>query len=172
MNNNKICPGCGAKNNINAKFCISCGTKLVENTNTNVNNEANVENNSINTNPTPVVNNGVSVQTEKDKRNATLLGVLSLVFYFVGSSLIYSLSYMFKYSFEELYTMISTLGGLSPIAGIVLMIVGRIKYPTNKFLKVVMWIIIGSIIAGLVLFILLVVFCYVTCGTMNTSGCG
>ena len=92
-----------------------------------------------------------------------------MVLYFAGSAVVTLISYFFPGDSRDAFMSLS---GFCPLAGIVLMIIGRVKYPTNKFLKVVMWIIIGSIILGLFLFILFVIWCYITCSTMDTSGCG
>jgi hypothetical protein len=58
-----------------------------------------------------------------------------------------------------------------PLAGIVFMIIGRVKYPSNKFLKVVMWIIIITEIVTVVAAAIIVITCFVTCATTDLSGC-
>lgn len=146
MENTRICPNCGANNKTDSNFCVSCGTKIEQNDVETVNNQ--------------------SVKSEAS--NAKMLGIISLVLYFAGTTI---LSIVTSFLSESFSVMFSSLTGLCPILGIIVMIIGRVKYPTNKFLKVVMWIIIGSIIFSLVATVIFMIWCYVACTTINTSGC-
>ena len=146
MENSRICPNCGTNNKTDSNFCESCGTKLEQNNVEAVNNQ-------------PV---------KSENPNAKMLGVISLVLYFAGSTILSAITYFLPESFR---VMFSSLVGLCPISGIIVMIIGRVKYPTNKFLKIVMWIIIGSIIFGLVAAVIFMIWCYATCANMDTSGC-
>lgn len=165
--NNKFCPSCGKEVVEGALFCTNCGVQFSQ-----TNNEVNNQNEVINEQPVieqPVVQqNTIDNQKSKDS-NATLFGVLSLVLYFAGSVVVSLLSYLLPASSRDAFMSLS---GFCPMAGIVLMIIGRVKYPTNKFLKVVMWLIIGSIILGIIAIIILFVWCYITCSSVDTSGCG
>lgn len=144
---NKKCPKCGEENSNDSVFCSSCGTKIEQDVKEVVNNQ-------------PV---------KSDDSNATMLGVIALVLYFAGSTVLSFITYLLPETFRAVF---SSLIGLCPISGIIVMIVGRVKYPTNKFLKVVMWVIIGSIILGILAIIIFMIWCYVTCANMDTSGCG
>ena len=146
MENTRICPNCGANNKTDSNFCVSCGTKIEQNDVETFNNQ--------------------SVKSEAS--NAKMLGIISLVLYFGGTTI---LSIVTSFLSESFSVMFSSLAGLCPILGIIVMIIGRVKYPTNKFLKVVMWIIIGSIIFSLVATVIFMIWCYVACTTINTSGC-
>lgn len=146
MENTRICPNCGANNKTDSNFCVSCGTKIEQNDVETFNNQ--------------------SVKSEAS--NAKMLGIISLVLYFAGTTI---LSIVTSFLSESFSVMFSSLTGLCPILGIIVMIIGRVKYPTNKFLKVVMWIIIGSIIFSLVATVIFMIWCYVACTTINTSGC-
>lgn len=143
---NKFCPKCGSSLSNDSVFCSNCGAKIEQN---------NVE-----------VSNKQPVKSEDS--NATILGIISLALYFAGSTVLSFITYFLPESFKVVF---SSLIGLCPISGIIVMIVGRVKYPTNKFLKVVMWVIIGSIILGIVAVIIFMIWCYVTCANMDTSGC-
>ena len=147
--NNKKCQNCGTENKNESKFCTQCGKPFEEQV-------TDQQNNIVQTN-------------DNDTKTANTLATISLVLFFGGSIIIGFFSYMLptniRYSF-------SSLSGICPLAGIVTMIVGRVKYPTNKFLKIVMWIIIASIIISLIIFILFIIWCYVTCSTADYSGCG
>ena len=103
-----------------------------------------------------------------DDSKGNILGIISLALYFGGSVLIAFILRILPVTVRDSF---STLSGLCPLSGIIIMIIGRVKYPTNKFLKVVMWIIIGTIIISLVTFIIFVIWCYVTCASVDTSGC-
>ena len=149
MENSRICPNCGTNNKTDSNFCESCGTKLEQNNVESVNNQ--------------------QVKSEDD--NAKMLGVISLVLYFADSIILSVIIHFLPESFKIPF---SSLIGLCPTSGIIVMIVGRVKYPTNKFLKIVMWIIIGSIILSLISIVIFVICCYITCDSianMDFSGC-
>ncbi len=146
MENFRICPNCGTNNKTNSNFCANCGTKLEQNNVEAVNNQ-------------PV---------KSENLNAKMLGVISLVLYFASSTILSAITYFLPESFR---VMFSSLVGLCPIFGIIVMIIGRVKYPTNKFLKIVMWIIIGSIIFCFVATVIFMIWFCVTCANMDTSGC-
>ena len=157
MNNIK-CPNCGVENNSESNFCIQCGSKLVQD-NSEVS-EQKKENNEL------VVNNQV---VDKDEKEAKKLGIISLVLFFAGQIICSLLGALLSGYLGE---AVMALGGFCPLAGIVTMIVGRVKYPNNKLLKIVMWIIITSIIISILLCILFVIWCYITCANYDYSGCG
>ena len=152
MNNIK-CPSCGEENNAQSNFCIQCGSKLVQDNSEVVEQkiENSVQNNEITT------NNQVVDIDESDARG---LGIVSLVLFFAGSAIFYLLSLFFP---GNIRSAIESVGGLCPLTGIVVMIVGRIRYPKNGFLKTVMWIIIGTIIFVIVSMIILVITCIEAC---------
>lgn len=160
MNNNKICSKCGTVVDADSKFCINCGEKLDINTdvNTSIVSVDNVDSNNNQSIPQNEINN--------DDSNATILGIVSLALFFLGSTIFGFLSTMFPFA----GMFISNLSGLCPLAGLSVMIFGRIKYPENKFLKIVMWIIIISIIVVVVGFISFCIWCFVMCSNADLSG--
>ena len=145
MENNKICPNCQTHNDNNSKFCVNCGQQLVLN-NDIVNNQSNSINNS----------------------EGNMWGIISLLLYFAGTTIVSLITFILP---DEVKDSFSSLIGMSPLAGIVIMIIGRVKYPKNKLLKIAMWLIIGSIFLSLVAFVLFVIWCYVTCANFDKSGC-
>ena len=159
--NKKKCVNCGAENNAQSNFCIQCGTKLVQDNN--VVSEQKVENNVQNINV--VVNNQA---VDNDEKEAKRLGIISLVLFFAGQFIFGTLGSLLSGYLGE---SVMALGGVCPLSGIVVMIVGRVKYPKNRFLKIVMWIIIGSIIILIIFWILFIIWCYVTCSSYDFSGC-
>ena len=145
------CTSCGSKINEEDSFCTNCGAKKQD-----------VE--------TPKEENKVVPKqevVEEDEKNANLLCILSLVFKYAGPVISGVLSVLFA----PLGEVFSGLAPLSGLTGIVLMIVARIKYPSNKFAKVLMWIYIIETILSIVLFIILIAACIMTCNSMDTSGC-
>ena len=146
-----FCKNCGKEMPEGNQFCIYCGTPIGDGL---VNPE---------TNPQP----SNPVVTDDDKE-AKKLCIASLICMY-GASLI---SGVLSYILPPLAPLFGTCAGLSPIAAIVLMIMARVKYPKNKFAKILMWVYIVQIILALILFIIIVVVCFYTCSTMDTSGCG
>ena len=151
MNNNIFCGSCGTQNENDAKFCTKCGMQIIQNNNYINNNYSMVDNR---------VNNNSSM--------GTMLGIASLLLYFVAPYLVALIAAVFPASFMDSF---SSIAGLCPMSAIVIMIVGRVKYPANKLLKVVMWVIIVSIILVIICFVLFMIWCYVTCVQLDASGC-
>lgn len=151
MNNNLIiCPNCGRNNKQNNKFCEYCGNALNQ------------------------LNNAKTVQepeeTEEDAKKAKELGLISLALYFLGTTICGLFRSMLP---DSLSPIITSMAGLCPTAGIITMVYGRIKYPKNKFLKIVMWIIIATIIVGIIVSIVLFIACMMMCGQIATNpNCG
>ena len=149
--NNKICPKCGAKIEEVGRYCYNCGTPIIEKTIQNTNSGRN--------------NN----QVPNNDKEGDILGVISLILYFAGSGLISALIYFLP---PNTRNYLSALGGLSPLASIVVMIVGRIKYPNNKLLKIAMWTIIICTLVGIIAFIVIIVILYLTCSSLAyKAGC-
>ncbi len=145
-----FCKNCGKEMPEGNQFCIYCGTPIGDGL---VNPE---------TNPQP------SNPTTDDDKEAKKLCIASLICMYAASPI----AGVLGYCVPPLAPLFGTCAGLSPIAAIVLMIMARVKYPKNKFAKILMWIYIVQIILALLLFIILVVVCFYTCSTMDTSGCG
>ena len=168
MKNSIICSNCGMENENNSKFCGNCGAQLIEEkTELNIVNTENVNvqqnvNSSVDSN---LENNVI----DSDTKAGNKLGILALLLYFAAPTLVQSILMLFP---EKIAITFSTLIGICPPVGLVLMIVGRIKYPNNKLLKIAMWVIIASIILSIVAVIVFMIACYVMCGQYDTSGCG
>ena len=147
MNSNRICPYCGANNSGDSNVCELCNKPLAQNAPINV----------------PIIENkyNIDIQDNKNEQEAgDKLGTISLLLYFAGSVV---MNFILGFLPSSIRNSLSVLSGLCPLSGIIIMIIGRIKYPTNKYLKTVMWIIIGTIILGLVLFIILAIMCANAC---------
>lgn len=102
-----------------------------------------------------------------DKKNIIIFGVVALALFFSG----FALSPLEEaIDITEVQRIIETLLFLFPVAGIVVMIVGRVKYPKSIFLKVVMWIIIVATILTVIAIILLVLLCTAMCAMCSGMG--
>lgn len=139
-------------------YCRNCGTKIIENNNFCSNCGAPIKS---------VINeNNIQHETNQiDKRNneAKILCILSLIFTYspwVITSLLSQVSTI----------LANIIGGLSPLIGLVLMVIARTKYPESKLAKAVMYIYITSIVASLIFFIILYTVLYFTCSDMGTMG--
>ncbi len=159
------CKNCGAPINDGEKFCGNCGIAVEE---PQVAQEAKV------VETTPVVQEQTQVQTQQPVQNNTVddpngnankLCIISLILCF-GSSLI---SGVLTLLIPPLAKFFGMLAGLGPLAGVVLMIIARVKYPQNKFAKILMWVYIILIIIGIIGTILLVILCYTACNDLQ--GC-
>ena len=99
------------------------------------------------------------IENKKDKNNdktGNLLGLIALFLPLIGPIImgikIYSLSEKISYYMTEI-------GNLSPLASIVILIIGRIKYPNNTVLKGVMWFFIAIIIYSTIMFVIFHTMC-------------
>ena len=156
----KYCEQCGAENKIDSNFCESCGKELKQFNNVENNNNPTIQatNNNVPTNN--VVNN---TNNNSDDKKGNELGYISLILYFAGGLLtrvFYSLSTTMGNS-----NVLIGLFGLMPLAGIVLMIYGRIKYPKNKVLKTAMIIMIIMIVLAIIYFIIIAMLMVILCGS-------
>ena len=171
MNNNQKnkCLNCGFDNNLESSFCTNCGNTLNKmNSQNNFNNVVNTnDNQNLKTGANSNINNNYN---RKDKTNANILGTISLILYFAGGSIILYLRNMLGNSITPISRLLETIGGLCPLAGITVMIVGRVIYPQNTFLKIVMWFIIVSFILLVIAFIILTIACAVTCSSFKSLG--
>lgn len=150
MNNNIVkCPKCGADNINTNKFCESCGNVLNENGNGSV--------------PLREINE----LTDEEIQKARTIGWISLVLFFLGAFLFVIPSESFREAFSPI---ISTIGGTSPLAGIAVMVYGRIKYPKSEFLKTVMWIMLINIICFTLFTIFVIVACVSACSQLGAMG--
>lgn len=142
MENNKICPNCGKENGVDSNFCLGCGTPLKQNIPQNNQQQVQVAN---------------EEQEAIDKKEGDKFGIISLILFFAGSTIVGAISLLLPKTIGDI---IASFGGLCPLAGIVTMIVGRIKYPKNTILKVSMWLIILLVAVVIIAFVILLMFCW------------
>lgn len=135
------CKICGKQMDEKEKFCPNCGAKK----------ESKEENNK--------QKNSLE-QTQKEKEEATILCVTSLI-------LMHITPIMFLVG-DKIFPNAEVLVGLFPVYSIVIMIIARVKYPNSLFAKIVMWIIIADVIVLIIAFIVLVAFSIIFCyGCIN-----
>ena len=106
-------------------------------------------------------NTKMNTLSEKDEHTANMLALFSLIFGF-GADLLIGAIGMILPDLKDLLTNLGIVGGL-PLLGLILMIVARVKYPQNKFAKVVMWIYIASAILTVLAVIILFATCIAAC---------
>ena len=119
--NGKRCNRCGMVNTVDAVYCSNCGGYLDSN-----------------------VNNTV----DKAKKRAEKMATIALYMFYVAP--LFAL-YLGSATYNSLLVLVCKILILGPAFGIIVMIVGRIKYPYNNSLRVVMWAIIVTIMVMLVL---------------------
>ena len=119
--NGKRCNRCGMVNTVNAVYCSNCGGYLDSN-----------------------VNNSIDI----DKKRAEKMATIALYMFYVAP--LFAL-YLGSATYNSLLALVCKILILGPAFGIIVMIVGRIKYPYNNSLRVVMWAIIVTIMVMLVL---------------------
>ena len=125
--NGKRCNRCGMVNTVDAVYCSNCGGYLDSNMNMNSN-----------------MNNSIDI----DKQRAEKMATIALYMFYVAP--LFS-AYLGSVAYNSLLVLVCKILILGPIVGIIVMIVGRIKYPYNNSLRVVMWAIIVTIMVMLVL---------------------
>ena len=133
--NGKRCNRCGMVNTVDAVYCSNCGGYLDSNMNMN---------NSMNSN----MNNSIDIDKQKAKKRAEKMATIALYMFYVAP--LFAL-YLGSATYNSLLALVCKILILGPIVGIIVMIVGRIKYPYNNSLRVVMWAIIVTIMVMLVL---------------------
>lgn len=147
----KYCEKCGNKIEEGADFCTSCGNSLKP-----------VQQNNIQKNKQPL--------SPEDNKKANMLCGLSLLLSYGIPGLGAFLSYLASSNstiIQYLGNLISSVVGLSSIAGIVIMIIVRIKYPQNTFGKVLMWVYIVEYILLIILGIVIVIACSAAISDFN-----
>lgn len=155
------CSKCGTDNDINNTFCFKCGQKLTNEKNDSINKSREI--NIIEEHKDHFSVEQKEIENTNNEGEAKKLGYISLGLFFLGP---------FVSSFlATIFPPFASLSGLCPMAGIVTMIMGRVKYPENRFLKGVMWSIIVCIILAIISIILFTIWCYATCSSINLSGC-
>lgn len=162
------CPACGNPGNT-GRFCSHCGTPAPVN-------PAPVQSPQYNAVPGPAPSaasggKDPNAFAPEDKKKANRLCIISIILSFVLpviSSLALTFTCLAMYGdvanvmesgLADIYIVICGLCGITSLAGIILMIVARVKYPKSTFAKVLMWIYIVILILGIILFAWMVMTC-------------
>lgn len=128
-----FCINCGTKIEENDSFCINCGKPVTK---------GNIQEEHLKT----------SEEQIEENNKANILCILSLLF-------TYGLNIpLFLYGSSD--SILSDFSGLSTLIGLILMSIARVKYPNNKFAKIIMWIYIISIVGIITLLIVTIITCY------------
>ena len=140
-----FCTNCGTQIEKDDRFCINCGKPVTTSITSNIIEEGHSK------------MEVKQIKKEEDDKKANILCILSLLFTY-GLNIFPILSYRNNYNTGSRF--LSGFSGLFPLIGLVLMIIARVKYPNNKFAKVVMWIYIISLLGMVLLFIVVMIACY------------
>ena len=144
------CSKCGENIQNGDNFCANCGETVFVDSNVNM--------------PQVYgVNKNITLENQKDK-NVDFLCILSLVIGMVLPTLFNFVDGLLKSKkLLAVSNFLNSIIGLFSIAGLVLMIIIRVKYPKNKFGKILMWIyIVFFVLSFLVLFVTLLA-CFTSC---------
>ena len=150
------CGECGSKLKKGNKHCTQCGAPMVEEK---VKKPAPVE-----------IKNNVETPEEKIQGNKYAYISLGLTFgvpFIVGAILYMYESYTYVSSINVLFNSVAMLSEMSPLAGLVVLIIGRSKYPKNLLLKIIMWIYLVLIFLIIAVFVLVIASCFAAA----SSGC-
>ena len=163
-----FCPNCGTQNADGAKFCAKCGAALQSAAPS----FAPVNQQSVSEQPVPAAKRGRTYGPQERKK-ANRLCILSLIL-----GIVIPLAVCIIFGVVEntgftpsyyLITMVTLLPSAAMIAGIVLMIVVRIKYPKNKFGLVLMIIYCAYVVIGLIFFVIALSSCSDFIGSSSCS---
>ena len=164
----KKCNICGFDNKDESYFCEKCGTDLKDPVNVTEIDKAPLPNKVI------YANTSVRQITPEEDKKANILCTISLICYFGGAVIMALLSVIFgNADSDSIRSLVSSLGsfggGIFHLAGLVLMIIARVKYPQNKFGKIIMWLYIALYISGFILMILGIILMIVIIGLFIES---
>ena len=144
-----FCPNCGTKAEDNAQFCGKCGNPLTQ------------------PNPQVVTVPGqgtvqvqqvvvVPVETPEEKHKGNVIGFIVVGLNYILPFLMGMIGAALDWD-SEVYSPIISICGL---AALILLIYGRVTYPKNTFLKILMWL----VIIGLIAVVLIVCSYIIACG--------
>ena len=139
-----FCSNCGNKLNENDQFCNKCGQAILKNKGVMVNN----------------ANNSTNINND-DEKKANILSAISLIVGF-GMDAVITILATFLPKARDVLRSFGITGSL-PILGLVIMIVARVKYPNNKFAKIVMWIYIVGFVITIVAILAIFATCITSC---------
>lgn len=149
-------------------YCTKCGTELVSGNNFCTNCGSPISPLGYNAPSTnTVIVPSQSVVDDGDNK-ATIWCVLSLILYFVVPVVFGFFASFLEALAEGLSYIMLFFSLASRIAAYVFMIMARVKYPDNKFAKILMWIYIVLFAFTLLLVILIVVFVIALIGFLST----
>ena len=133
----KECPNCKTLNTGESNYCAECGAKIANG----------------------IIKEVISNNSE-DENKANYLAIIGFVLYYIAPIVIPKLLTEMP---KSIINTSSSFVGLCPLAAIVIMIIGRNKYPQNKLLKALMWCIIFTITISLLTFIIFFMWCMASC---------
>ncbi len=157
------CTNCGEKMEDGSKFCTNCGAQIEsKNETTQAVKEKNVKEETIQ----KVEEKNINVEDENKKANR--LCILSVILFF-GAPIIDLILYSLQMAgLDSFFTStVIELLSLGEPASIILMIYVRVKYPKNKFGKIIMWIYIILIALGIIIGVVFIIILLYECRGSN-----
>lgn len=153
-----FCGKCGKELISGAKFCQYCGSTqdLQENQ---VDLPAKTE-------VASYIETNNNIEKPVDNHQANVLCTISLLLYFVLPIFSIVIAYIMAVFKEDMSPVVSlvfnlmlSVSSMGRLAAYVLMIIARVKYPTSKYAKVVMWIYIILLVIELIVAAILIIAC-------------
>ena len=146
-----ICPNCGKQFPEGSEFSSSCGTRQEGMRQIPADKSAYLD-----------------PEAERRRETSRKLCIWSLIVGFGMTAALYGTDQLVMRLFhvKDLHFWINEVLFLFPVAGLVLMIIGRVKDPQSRFAKIVMWQYIAAAIVGamlLMLAVILIFFLSMTC---------
>lgn len=138
-----LCPKCKTEIEDYSNFCTNCGS-VVEN--------------QIEINETKIVETQITNINEEENKKANKLCIISLCLKYIPTIITGSFYGITGESNSVINSLINLLG-LCPLAAFIIMIIVRVKYPKNKFGKIIMWIYIIELILVIIGVIILLIAC-------------
>jgi ribosomal protein L40E len=152
---NKVCTKCGTENNSEALICKSCGSVLYNNKDKNIESDNNVIINKSNN------DNNVN-DNKENKKQGTIIGLISL-FLFFGGGILFPI-YSYNYTLPSYFDYVSP---ISIVLALILLIYVRIKYPKNKVGRITL----GSIIIFIIIAVIMIIRLMNSCASSCEEGC-
>lgn len=151
------CEKCGELILDGDSFCTNCGTKVTNLPVPSTTQQPLTYQQAYIPTPTPT--------PEEENAAANKLCIFSLLSYFAAPIVFLLLDIILSLVLQTSTFVFTAFSSVARVAGIVLMIIARVKYPKNTFAKVLMWLYIGlAILAVLLIIILIFIICFAIAG--------
>ncbi len=100
-----------------------------------------------------------------DNKTGNIYAVISLVLVLAFPASVVFTEVLGEYLPDVIRNLFYSVNLLVPLTGVVLMIIGRVKFPKNVFLKVLMWVYISFAIIMVIVTVVVMIACAVLCSS-------